>query len=229
MGEVHLMPPRGQYFAHEAGQLAGVSGGTIGQWARNGYIRASQSDPGAYPRIYSYQDVAEAIIVHELVDRGLPLPALRPIIEALREERGDWPLQHASLETVSAPEIALASLLVRDGTLRMELGEHGWQIVEHTTLNPERVAAELHRGGWATRELPDLRHIEVDPDLLSGRPSIRGRRVPVSLVAELADTADGDEILREDYDLSADEIHDAVRWWGKTTSYERPSDHPVAA
>jgi uncharacterized protein (DUF433 family)/DNA-binding transcriptional MerR regulator len=223
------MPPRGQYFAHEAGQLAGVSGGTIGQWARNGYIRASQSEPGEYPRIYSYQDVAEAIIVHELLDRGLPLPVLRPIIEALREERGNWPLQHASLETIAAPDIALASLLVREGALRMELGEHGWQIVEHTTLNPERVAAELHRGGWATRELPDLQHIEVDPDLLSGRPSIRGRRVPVSLVAELAETANGNEILHEDYDLSADEIHDAVRWWEKTISYERSTDDRVAA
>lgn len=221
MGELHHMPPRGQYFAHEVAQLAGVSGGTIGQWARNGYIRASQSESGEYPRIYSYQDVAEAIIVHELLDRGVPLRVLWPVIEALREQWGAWPLQHASLETVSAPDITLASLLVGEGALRAELGAHGWQLVEHTTLNLERVAAELHRGGWATREMPDLRHIEVDPDLLSGRPSIRGRRVPVSLVAELADTTDGDEILREDYDLSADEIHDAVRWWRHTATYDR--------
>ena len=122
---------------------AGVSGGTIGQWARNGYIRASQSESGEYPRIYSYQDVAEAIIVHELLDRGVPLRVLWPVIEALREQWGAWPLQHASLETVSAPDITLASLLVGEGALRAELGAHGWQLVEHTTLNLERVAAKF--------------------------------------------------------------------------------------
>ncbi len=31
MADVHVMPPRGHYFANEVGQLAGVSGETIGQ------------------------------------------------------------------------------------------------------------------------------------------------------------------------------------------------------
>ena len=41
--------PHGHFLAGEAGELAGVSGTTIGQWARWGYIRASQDagDPPA--------------------------------------------------------------------------------------------------------------------------------------------------------------------------------------
>lgn len=41
------------------------------------------------------------------------------------------------------------------------------------------------------RELQDVTRIEVDPDRLSGRPTIRGRRVPVEKVAELAESSDG--------------------------------------
>ena len=40
----------GTFLAGEVGELAGVSGNTIGQWARWGYIRASQSDGD--PHVY---------------------------------------------------------------------------------------------------------------------------------------------------------------------------------
>ena len=221
MGTLVQMPPRGRYLAQEVGQLAGVSGGTIGQWAHYGYIRASQSEASDYPKLYSFQDAAEAILVHELLNKGVPLQVLRPVIDGLRETRGDWPLQHTHLEALSAEgEVPLASLLVREGERRFELGPHGWQLVEHTAVNPERVAADLRRGGWAARELPGLLHINVDPDFLSGRPTIKGRRVPVALVAELATEEDGQAILREDYDLSPEQIKDAVRWWKASSAYE---------
>ena len=67
MGDLIRMPPRGHYLAWEAGQLAGASGNAIGQWARRGYIRASQSTK--VPKVYSYQDVAEAMVVHDLLER----------------------------------------------------------------------------------------------------------------------------------------------------------------
>jgi uncharacterized protein (DUF433 family)/DNA-binding transcriptional MerR regulator len=218
---VITLPPRGRYLAQEVGQLSGVSGHTVGQWAHYGYITASQSEAGEYPRVYSFQDAAEAIIVHELLERKVPREVLRPVILGLREQYGDWPLQRSHLETLSAPQVPVAALLVREGSIRLELGEHGWQIVEHATVNPVQVAADLRSGGWAVRQLPDLRHIAVDPDLLSGRPAISGRRVPVSLVAELAVETNGVQILEEDYDLSREEIEDAVRWWRASTGYEQ--------
>ncbi len=221
MGEIVHMPPRGHYLAQEVGELAGVSGETVGQWARYGYIRASWSKPGEYPRIYSFQDIAEAIMVHELVDQRVPLKVLRPVIESLRDQLGDWPLQHAHLETLAPKGIQVAALLVKHGVDRYELGDHGWQQVGSTTVDPRRVAADLNRGGWAARQIPDLRHIEVDPDRLSGRPTIRGRRVPASMVAELAEAPHGVPLLHEDYDLDADQIRDARRWWEATRRYER--------
>ena len=51
----------GQFLAAEVGELAGVSGTTIGQWARWGYIRSSASD--GEPRVYGVEDVGEATMV----------------------------------------------------------------------------------------------------------------------------------------------------------------------
>ena len=67
MGDIRDMKPLGYYLAHEVGWLAGVSGDRIGQWARRGYIRSSVSS--VVPLVYSYQDVAEAMVVHELIRR----------------------------------------------------------------------------------------------------------------------------------------------------------------
>jgi DNA-binding transcriptional MerR regulator len=79
-----------------AGWLAGVSGDRIGQWARRGYIKSSVSSK--VPRVY-YQDVAEAMVVHELLDRGVPLQKIKRAITILRADYGDWPLTHAPILT----------------------------------------------------------------------------------------------------------------------------------
>jgi len=55
--------PRGWYHARDVAQLAGVSAQTTKQWTRNGYILASRDIVGNQ-NIYSYQDVAEAMIIH---------------------------------------------------------------------------------------------------------------------------------------------------------------------
>src|ERR1700709_2672637 len=61
--------PHGSFLAGEVGELAGVSGNTIGQWARRGLIRSSQSD--GEPRRYAVEDIVEATVVAELLERGV--------------------------------------------------------------------------------------------------------------------------------------------------------------
>jgi hypothetical protein len=80
--------PRGWYLAAEVGQLVGVSGDRIGQWARHGYIRSSVSTGS--PRVYSFQDVAEAMAVHELLRRGVRHEEIRRS-EADEVEWQGWP------------------------------------------------------------------------------------------------------------------------------------------
>jgi uncharacterized protein (DUF433 family) len=205
MTNMTLMEPRGHYTAREAGLLAGVSGTTIGQWVRRDYIRASQADHAPYD--YSYQDIAEAIIVHELLDAGVSHGRIKRAIGALRGLHGNrWPLQAAELGTAGGAVVALE----QDAT--WDISDRVWQ----RQIAPDslrRVALDLRRGGWAARDLPDLEHVEVNPDRLSGRPTITGRRVSAQMVGQMADEANGVEELREGFDLSDAEIADARRWW----------------
>jgi hypothetical protein len=114
--------PHGHFLAGEAGELAGVSGTTIGQWARRGYIRASQS--AGDPHVYSVEDVAEAAIVHALLDRGVRHADVRRAVQRLGGY-GDWPLSEAPLATTVDNGRPLIVLREDDGVYA--LTERGWQ------------------------------------------------------------------------------------------------------
>jgi uncharacterized protein (DUF433 family) len=202
--------PRGRYLAEEAGRLAGVPGTTIGQWARRGYIASSHSD--GPPRLYCYQDVAEAMVVHELIVQGGGLRSIRATVELLRVElETAWPLQKADLLVPAGrrPGRPARAVVVAAGGGQVDV------VAGHPVLaglDLVGVVSDLSRGGWAARTIR-ISHIEVDPDRLSGRPVIRGRRVPAELVAELAESTQGVDTLKHDYGLSGQEIEDARRWW----------------
>ncbi len=91
--------PHGQFLAGEAGELAGVSGTTIGQWARWGYIRASQS--AGDPHVYSVEDIAEAAIVRVLLERGVRHADVRARGARGSRDYGEWPLSEAPLATTA--------------------------------------------------------------------------------------------------------------------------------
>lgn len=215
------LPPRGHYLAREVGRLAGVSGRTIGQWARRGYIRSSQS-PGP-PRVYGYQDIAEAMVVHALLEEHVAHQAIKDAIGWLRDEYGsNWPLSHA--QRLYVPETHPRHL-GKDGRRKRPVVVEG---IDTRTGHPVlggvdlvEIATELRHGGWAVRKMADLRHIEVNPDRLSGRPAIAGRRVPAEDVARLAEQPGGYAILRDEYDLEDEQIEDARRWWAAVIEYER--------
>lgn len=113
----------GRLLAGEAGEVVGVSGTTIGQWARHGYIRPSQS--AELPHVYSVEDVGEAAIVAALLARGVRHGEVRSAIGRLRSY-GDWPLSEARLATTREPRPRI--VLEEDGR-RFLLGDRGWQLL----------------------------------------------------------------------------------------------------
>lgn len=215
VAEVAPLPPRGHYLAHEVGRLAGVSGATIGQWARNGYIRSSQYE--GRPRVYSFQDVAEAMVIHELVERGVPYPEIRAHVRQLSERYGsDWPLTQSPVGLATTGR----HVVTTEADSIYATGQRGWHLTIDTG-DLREILGLLDRGGWVVRSIPDLRHIEVNPNRLSGRPAIRGTRVPAEMVAQAAERPDGIEVLHEGFDLSDEQIADARRWWKATQEFER--------
>lgn len=188
-----------RYLAHEAARLVGVPGDRIGQWARWGHITASVS--AADPHVYGYEDVAEALAVHELLEHGLTLPAIRAAVDRLGGP-GTHPLSSGGVHLI-------------DGRLAVERGEILVDVfTDHGVLplNGRVDARELlRRGGWPARG-GRLTHIEVDPARLDGLPCIRGRRIPVADVVE-----DALAVQRE-LGLSGDQVEDALRWWDEAAA-----------
>lgn len=117
------MRAHGSFLAGEVGELAGVSGNTIGQWARWGYIRASQS--GGEPHVYSVEDVTEAAMVHALLERGVAHAHVRRAITQL-SEYGTWPLSQASLAVTDGPR---PRIVLREGEGAFALSPRGWQLM----------------------------------------------------------------------------------------------------
>lgn len=114
------MAGHGAFRAAEVGEMAGVSGTTIGQWARRGLIRSSQRD--TEPRLYSVEDVAEAAIVRALLDAGATHAEIHRAVGALP---GRWPLSHAELAVTVDGRIARCD---EEGELEV-LSPRGWQFV----------------------------------------------------------------------------------------------------
>ena len=110
--------------AGEAGEIVGVSGTTIGQWARHGYIRPSQS--AELPHVYSVEDVGEASIVATLLHRGVRHADVRRAIERLRSY-GEWPLSEARLATTAPPDGGRPQIVLEEDGRRFLLSDRGWQ------------------------------------------------------------------------------------------------------
>jgi len=203
----------GYYTAQEVARLAGVSPRRVGRWAREGIILPSVS---RRPNIYSYADAGEALLAHYLVREGKRPREIRDIVHLLRDKFGPWPLANAPLEH----DGTLVVIWDPERETYVSMDRPGHDVIGGTLLNLRVIREALGRGGWVSLRTP-RRHVEVDPDRHSGRPVVRGSRIPTSFVASLADTAEGRQILRDDYDLTDEQIDDAV-------GYEHDVDRAAA-
>ncbi|MBU1226418.1 MAG: DUF433 domain-containing protein [Actinobacteria bacterium] len=156
------------------------------------------------------------MVVHTLLDNGVALHKIGKAVRSLGETYGlNWPLIGSRLFVTVDGQLGAAE----DDRL-YDLSEHRYPWQEVLEVSEVRqIALDLKRGGWAVRFLPRLRHIEVDPDKVSGKPSIVGRRIAAEDVAVIARES-GYSVLRHDYKLSQSQIDDAVAWWNKVTEYD---------
>jgi uncharacterized protein (DUF433 family) len=165
------------------------------------------------------------MVVHELLDRGVPHRKILQAVRNLRGRYGDWPLVNAPLATTEMRRVLLANtdeflLLLEGGTQFDAAHRVGTQTMLGLTLGLRAVTDLLRRGGWAMKSLPQVKNIEVDPDRLSGRPTIRNRRIPAEKVARMAGSTAGRQTLESDYRLNRRQIEDALRWYRAVSRFE---------
>jgi DNA-binding transcriptional MerR regulator len=118
--------PHGRFKAGEVGDLAGVSGVAIGQWARWSYISSSVREDE--PRVYSLEDVEEARVVGALLRRGVRHAEIRRAVRALRwlDPEARWPLRGARFGTRPGRR-GRVNVVLRGPEGDYELTERGWQ------------------------------------------------------------------------------------------------------
>ncbi len=203
----------GIYPAHRVGALAGVSGYTIGQWARYRFIRPTYYK-GRPAHLYTFNDIAEAIVVHWLLNKEFTYEQIHMAINHAREEYPEWPLLKAPLGVAQhADDEGDPRGIIAQETKRgvyIDVSRPGDQI----TLKPQffhDVAIMLRTGGWIASEL-NLKRIEVNPEKLGGAPTLRGHRWLIESVAQIAADKEGCTILVDDYGLDKRDLDESMSW-----------------
>jgi uncharacterized protein (DUF433 family) len=165
------------------------------------------------------------MVVHELLDRGVRHRDILDAVKNLRSEWGNWPLLYAPLATTEMRTVTGAKaneflMLIMDSTQMDAAHRAGTQVMLGLPLGLRWVVDLLRRGGWAMKDLPEVKSIEVDPERLSGRPTIRNRRIPAEKVARIAATPAGRASLQSDFKLTRRQITDAVKWHRAVSRFE---------
>lgn len=194
--------------------------GTASRWI-DGYARAGKD----YPPIVrlaktgdervTWGEFAEARLLSEFRHAGVPIQRMRPAVEALREQFDQmYPLAHAlpyldergrelvqKVQERVGLEKQLQLVVVRSGQLVLTTQTD--QFVQSVDFADQGVVRRMH-------PLPDLKHVWLDPLRQFGEPVVRS--VPTSVIAEQARAGDTPELIASLYDLSGDEVWQAIRY-----------------
>lgn len=192
----------GFYTAAEAARIAHVPRSTLHYWARTGLVPASQRP--ARPRLFSFEDLRDIVVVEKLRLQGAKTRAVRAAISYVRTITDVRRLAQANLQFD-------------------EKGGLVWYDPDGKVVAPHRegqyvlVMSDVFRQLGADPDNPmvlrPLSGIRIDPHVRGGAPVIEGTRIPAQLVAEYLqeDTID-DELLSLYPSLTPEKI-EAVRAW----------------
>ena len=60
--------------------------------------------------------------------------------------------------------------------------------------------------------MDDFKWIEINPEVCGGKPVIKGTRMPVKIILDLLANGWTIEDIKEEYDLTEEQIKDAIRF-----------------
>lgn len=206
------------YAFSDVDRLIGLTPGTGRRWIdgcrRSGkfYDPILRADSTGSDRV-TWGEMVEARLVAEFRDQSVSLQRLRPAVERLRDQFGDYPLARARpLLDVAGRELvmqvqndvsldsALQLVVVRDGQL--VLTDRAAEFSHRVTYHQE-IAVRLVPQG----RTPD---VQMDPRKAFGQPSLRAVRTDV-IAEDFRSGVDPAE-LADLYDLTPGQIDQALRF-----------------
>lgn len=231
MGDVVSLLDRPVYTFREVDRLLGLNQGTARRWI-DGYKRGSRT----YPPIVREQQTSdpwvtwgeftETRLLSEYRDiDDVKIKKLRTVVDELRRETGRrYPLAYAQPFLVAeGREILMRAqraaglgddllVVVRSGQMasHLELSPRAQRFRQAATFAADPDAADGPQIAVRFRADPRYPDIAVDPAQRSGRPTVAGRSILVTTLADMILGGDSVEDVAEWYDLGIDQVQQAV-------------------
>ena len=213
----HLLD-RAIYSYSDVDRLVGLRAGTARRWLE-GYSRGHKFyEPVLRERptdsdSVTWGEMVEARLLAEFRSRKVPVQNMRPAIVLLRREFGRYPLAHSHpFLDVEGRELVrvIQERVGLEPRLQFVVVRSGQLVLAGPT---ERFQSAVEYADEAVSRLrPDSRTPEVtmDPRKAFGQPAIRG--VKTEVLAEDYRAGAGREELEDLYDLTAQQIDEALRF-----------------
>lgn len=208
------------YAVGQVDRILGLPGGTAKRWI-DGYERGGRPYPPVVrpehtgDEIVTWGEFVETRLLAEFRDAGVPMIHLRPTVMQLRKVfTTPYPLAYARplLEQEGRDLIwNVQEEVGLDRKLRLVV-RSGQLTLTQPAENFMRAADHSGRDGSTARVRPigGFRSVWVDPLRQFGEPAVRS--VPTTVIAEQYRAGDGVPFIARAYDLTDDEVNDALRY-----------------
>jgi uncharacterized protein (DUF433 family) len=200
-------PEEGIYLQSEAAVLAGLPPSTMRFWLER--VRAVPQGVAPTDRpLVSFLELTSLRAIAALRKLGMRPAAIRRGLEGMREHLGiDYPFASDELKTDGVH-------LYFPEADRLIAVDHGNQLTAQVLVDSYlvdvRYAPVSARLRLATSWEPP--GVSLNPRVQRGAPCVSGTRIQVAILRRFADAGDSPELLAEMYDLTTEQIEQALRW-----------------
>ena len=227
VSEVASLLDRPVYTFREVDRLLGLNQGTARRWI-DGYRRSGRvyqpivrEYASADPWV-TWGEFTETRLLSEYRDlNDIRIQKLRVVVEHLRGETGHrYPLAYAQPFLLHGREVVMRAqqaagleedLLVVVRTGQLVMTPRAQRFVQAATYESDPAGAQVDQK-IAVRFRADPRYpdVAIDPEQRSGRPTIIGRNILVTTLADMVLSGDDVDDIARWYDLTADQVQQAV-------------------
>lgn len=213
------------YSLKEVATYLGIPPSTLRSWIHGQAYKTQQGERFFVPLIrvaeeqqgmLSYANFVEAHVLRSLRNQ-VTLPAIRAILSDILGEKPESPhplLEHEFATVGKEVFIEKAGNLInvsRQGQTGMRSVLEGY--LRRIKRDPSGAVTDLYPlPGGKPIYLNWPNSVQMTPTVAFGRPVITGTSIPTGIISKRITAGETIAALAEDYDRSADEIFEAVRW-----------------
>lgn len=220
MGQVTSLLHREVYVMSQVDRLLDLGVGTARRWIDGYERRGRQYEPLVRAETtgsdaVTWGEFVETRLIAEYRSRGVAVVRMRPAIMALRREfETDYPL--ATARPFLSEDGRDLVLRIQDETVLSPSLRFVVRTNQNVMLSMEVQRFQQDAEYEETDEVRRFRlfgtpNVVLDPEYGFGEPTVRGRRLRVSAIAELIAAGEARDDIKATWDISDDIVDDALR------------------